>query len=401
MSSSDAYEAPGAAELRRRGSLKWTALPAEIAAWVAESDLGTAPAVTAALHEAVRTEQLGYLPPALRRRLGEACAAWHHDRYGWEVAPGRIHPVADVLEALRVTVEHHSPTGSAVILPTPAYMPFVTAPEAWGRQVLQVPMTSAEGRPTLDLEALDDAFRQGGGLLVLVNPHNPTGRVLTVEEMRGITTVVERHGGRVFADEIHAPIVHPGHRHVPYASTSSAAAGHTVTATSASKAWNVPGLKCAQVILSNEADARVWDTHDKLSTHGASTLGVVANTAAYRDGGTWLGELLHRLDDHRAVLLETLRREAPQVAYRPPEGTYLAWLDLREALGPAATAPGAGLARGVLRATGVAVTDGADCGTVGRGFVRLNLAMPRPMVVEAAARLGRHLSELSPPTPPR
>ncbi|WP_250444558.1 MalY/PatB family protein [Actinotalea sp. C106] len=399
MNPRDAVQDPGAAELRRRGSLKWTALPAEIAAWVAESDLGTAPAVTAALHEAVRAEQLGYLPPALRGELGEACAAWQHASYGWQVSPERVHPVADVLEALRVAVEHHSPVGSAVILPTPAYMPFVTAPAAWGREVVQVPMTSSQGRPTLDLEALDDAFRRGGGLLILVNPHNPSGRVLTVEEMRGIATVVERHGGRVFADEIHAPIVHPGHRHVPYASTSAAAAEHTVTATSASKAWNVPGLKCAQVILSNDADARVWATHDKLSTHGASTLGVVANIAAYRDGGTWLGELLLRLDDHRTVLHETLHREAPTIAYRPPEGTYLAWLDLREALGASATTPG--LARRVLRTTGVAVTDGADCGTVGRGFVRLNLAMPRPMVVAAATRLGRHLDELSSPAPPR
>lgn len=401
----DPRDLPDTAELRRRGSLKWTAMPdADIAAWVAESDLGIAPAITAAVCDAVGAGLLGYMPPAVRRQLGEACAGWQLDRYGWQVDPARVHPVRDVREALRITIDQFSRPGSPVILPTPAYMPFVTAPGVWGREVIQVPMltgSAAGGRAALDLDGIDRAFRAGGHLLVLVNPHNPTGRVLERDELLAVADVVERNGGRVFSDEIHAPLVHPGAHHIPYASLSDATAAHTVTATSASKAWNIPGLKCAQVVLSNAADAAAWARADILLTEGASTIGAVANSAAYTEAGPWLAEALGYLDGNRHALRQALDERAPLVGYRAPEGTYLAWLDLRAALDarPGTSqadddAPGWALAdpgdleRWIRRQTGVAVTDGAWCGEAGRGFVRLNLAMPRPMVVEAAHRIA-------------
>jgi cystathionine beta-lyase len=382
-----------ATELRDRGSLKWTAFPADIAAWVAESDLGTAPAVTAALHTAIDAGELGYLSPARRRTLAQSCAQWHLDRYGWQVPPDRIHPVADVLEALRVAVEHFSRPGSPLILPTPGYMPFLTVPRLWGREVLSVPMARDGGRDVLDLDGIGRAFEAGGHLLVLTNPHNPTGRVLSRAELLDVADVVGRHGGRVFADEIHAPLVLPGARHVPYAAVSDVAAGHTITATSASKGWNLAGLKCAQVLLSNDADAATWAPIDHAATHGASTLGVIANAAAYREGGPWLDRLVEYLDGNRRALADALAEHAPMIGYDPPEGTYLAWLDLRRALAalPDAVGPRAvpdGLSRWLLDRTGIAVVDGAACGAAGRGFVRLNLAMPRPMVTEAARRLG-------------
>ena len=377
----------GTAGLRARGGLKWTAPPVDIGAWVAEHDYGTAPAVTAALHGVVSDGLLGYLPPAARTAMAQACAAWHRDRYGWDVPPERIHPVADVLDALRTTIELFSRPGSPVILPTPAYMPFRSAPLAWGRPVLEIPSTPGP-RPTPDLDALADAFRAGGHLLVLTNPHNPTGVVLRPDELAAIAEVVERHGGRVFSDEIHAPLILPGARHTPYATVSDAAAAHTVTATSASKAWNLAGLKCAQVLLSSAADARTWEPHDHLATHGASTPGVVAATAAYRAGGPWLDAVLDHLDGTRRVLAEALAEHAPAVRFTPPEGTYLAWLDLRAGLGD-----GGGRTPGeLLLDAGVSVVDGAACGDAGRGFVRLNMAMPRPLVHEAARRIGTVLA---------
>lgn len=384
------------ATLRARGGLKWTAMPGDIAAWVAEADFGTAPAVTAAVQDAVARGLLGYLPPAVRRDLGQACATWLADAYGWAVPADRVMPVGHVTEALQVTVARYSRPGSAVILPTPAYMPFVTAPATWGREVIQVPLASDAGRPVLDLDALDAAFRAGGGLLVLVNPHNPTGRVLAREELLAIAEVVERHGGRVFADEIHAPLVHPGHRHVPYASVSPAAAAHTVTALSASKAWNIPGLKCAQVVL-NDADAALWAPDDDLLCEGASTIGAIANAAAYASGRAWLADLLTYLDGNRTALADAV---AGTAGYAPPEGTYLAWLDLRAALDrradedapPWRTAPPGAVGRWLAARTGVMTTDGSLCGEAGRGFTRLNLAMPRPLVAEAGRRIAAGLT---------
>lgn len=380
---------PDHTALRARGSLKWTGTRGEIGAWVAESDLGTAPVVTAAVHAAVDRGLTGYLPPRVRADLSEACAELQRRRYGWEVDPDRVHAVADVVQALRLTVEHLTPPGSAVVLPTPAYMPFVDLPRSWGREVVQVPfLPGPDGRPALDLPGIDAALAAGGGLVVLVDPHNPTGRVHTRAELLALSEVVERRGARVFADAVHAPLVHAGHHHVAYASVSPAAAAHTVTATAASKGWNVAGLKCAQVVLGAEDD-RVWRRLPHDPAEGVSTLGAVASVAAYRDGEPWLDELVVYLGGNGHALVSELAGRAPEVVVVPPEGTYLAWLDLREALPPQAVdlADGA-LGDWLRRRSGVTTVDGSRCGTVGQGFVRVNLATPRPVVQEIAHRIA-------------
>jgi cystathionine beta-lyase len=373
------------AELRRRGGLKWSLYPGAIGSFVAETDFGTAPAVTEALHAAVDAAAFGYLPPPLLQAMSEAYTAWSADRYGWAVPPERVRPVADVLAALAAAIEHFSRPGSPVVLPTPAYMPFLTLPPALGREVIEVPMARDGDRYVYDLDALDAAFRTGGHLLVLCNPHNPIGRVLEPAEMTAVAEVVERHGGRVFSDEIHAPLVYPGHRHVPYASLGEVPAGHAVTATSASKAWNLPGLKCAQLVLSNDADAETWARVGLHAEHGASTLGVVANTAAYTGGAGWLDDVLTYLDGNRRLLADLVAEHLPGVRCTPPEGTYLAWLDCRELDLPE---PGAFF----LERAGVALTDGVLCGVAGTGFVRLNVATPRPVLVQTVEQMGAALA---------
>ncbi|WP_246464956.1 MalY/PatB family protein [Ruania alkalisoli] len=379
---------PTADQLRAAGSMKWTSFPGKIGAWVAEMDFGTAGPITRALHEAVDAGIFGYLPAATSLRMSEAYTAWAARHYGWQVDPADVHPVADVLAALELTIEFFTEPGSAVVLPTPAYMPFLTVPLLHGRRIIQVPMAREGERYVYDLDALDAAFADGGGLLVLCNPHNPIGRVLERAEMVAVSEVVERHGARVFSDEIHAPLVYAPGRHVPYASVSETAAGHTITATSASKAWNLPGLKCAQVVVSNDADRARWREHGKSFEHGAANLGVVANTAAYTEGGLWLTEVLTYLDGNRRRLAELVAEHLPGVRYTPPEGTYLAWLDFREVeLPESAASPTAFLAS---RAD-VATTDGAMCGDAGQGFVRYNFATPRPIMEETIAAMGRAL----------
>lgn len=369
------------ATLRRAGGLKWSLYPDAIGAFVAETDFGTAPVVTAALHAAVDASAFGYLPEAMAGEMSAAYATWSADRYGWSVDPADVRPIADVVAGLTAAIEHVSAPGTAVILPTPAYMPFVTVPVALGREVIQVP--SGPGGQ-YDLAALDAAFAAGGNLLVLCNPHNPVGRVLTPAEMQDIAAVVQRHGGRVFSDEIHAPLVFAGSRHVPYASLSPVTAGHTLTATSASKAWNLPGLKCAQVVLSNDTDRETWARVGQLVEHGAANLGVIASTAAYRQGGPWLAELLDYLDGNRRLLGELVAELLPGVGYTPPQGTYLGWLDFR---GTGVAEPAAWF----LEKAGVAMTDGARCGDAGRGFARFTFALPRPILREAIERMGRAL----------
>jgi cysteine-S-conjugate beta-lyase len=388
MSQGPTYETT-VARLREAGSLKWTQYPDAIGAFVAEMDFGTAPSVALALNEAVDRALLGYLTPGLEERLAQAWCRFAKERYDWDVAPERVRPLADVAAGLQAAIEQFCEPGTPVILPTPAYMPFLFMRAELGREVIEVPMALEQGRYVYDLDALDRAFAAGGNLLVLCNPHNPIGRVLETAEMEGIAQVVERHGGRVFSDEIHAPLVYDGHRHVPYASLSALTAGHTVTAVSASKAWNLPGTKCAQLVLSNDRDAETWARVGRRYEHGASTLGVVAGIAAYEDGGPWLGQVLGHLDGNRRLLAELLADRAPQVGYTPPEGTYLAWLDLRE------TGLGEHPAEALLERAQVAVIDGPACGRAGSGFVRYNFATPRPVLEETVDRIVKVLHRSS------
>ena len=365
------------------GHLKWTMYgPGKLGAFVAEMDYGTAPAVTAALHDAVDTMLLGYLPPAVEEAMREACAAYQADVYGWRVDPGRIRAVADVVTGLEIAIAHLSSPGSPVILPTPAYMPFLMVPAHLGRATIQVEMRRDGDRYVYDLDALDRAFAAGGELLVLCNPYNPLGRVMERDELAAIASVVARHGGRVFSDEIHAPLVYAGHEHVPYASLSDVTAAHTVTATSASKAWNLAGLKCAQLLLTNDTDLAVVDELGAFATAGASTLGVIANAVAFRDGRSWLADVITYLDGNRRLLAELLATHLPDVRYTPPEGTYLAWLDCR-ALGlPEA------LADFFADEADVVLVDGARCGPPGRGFVRLNIATTRDILEQMVVRMA-------------
>jgi cysteine-S-conjugate beta-lyase len=370
-------------ELRRRGSVKWTrGGPDVIGAFVAEMDFGAAPAIEAALLDVIARADFGYLSEHAIADMAQACAAWLQEAYGWTGDPARIRPLPDVVKGLEAAIQLFSGPGTPVILPTPAYMPFLLVPPRLGRRIIQVPMIPAgDGRLVLDLDGIDAAFKAGGQLLILCNPCNPVGRVYTRDELSALTEVVDRNGGRVFADEIHAPLVYPGGKHIPYAGISGQAAAHSVTATAASKGWNLPGLKCAQLILTNDADAATWAENGFMFEHGASTPGVRASTAAYRAGGGWLADVVGYLDGSRTLLAGLLADQLPAIGYRPPEGTYLAWLDCRD-LGIDSPA------EFFLAKARVLLTDGAACGDAGRGHVRLNFATPRPVLTEIVRRMA-------------
>jgi cystathionine beta-lyase len=377
------------AMLRARGSAKWTAPgPDGFGAAVAEMDFGAAPAIVEALAELSANANFGYTSQVLTSELVGACAEFQQRRYGWAVDPERIHVIPDVIKALEIAIIYYSRPGSPVILPTPAYMPFLSVPGQLGRDIIQVRMREDEpGFFTLDLDGIEDAFRAGGQLLIFCNPCNPLGRVYSREEMAQLTAVVDRYGGRVFADEIHAPLVYPGQQHIPYASTSETAAGHTLTGVSASKGWNLPGLKCGQVIVSSDADEERWAELGHLAWRGASSPGVVANAAAYRGGVEWLDEVLGYLDESRGLLADLLRQHLPQVRYRPPDGTYLAWLDCTAM--DLASSPGELL----TEQASITVVDGPRFGEGGPGAFRFNFATPQPILAEMVERAAAVLTK--------
>ncbi|WP_182111232.1 MULTISPECIES: MalY/PatB family protein [unclassified Actinotalea] len=369
-------------DLRRRGSVKWSTAGDVLGAGVAEMDFPASEPVVAALRSAVDAQAFGYLPPSVAAATSRATAHRLRSAYRWDVPASAVHLVADVHTAFRTAVEHFSAPGSPVVVPTPAYMPFLAAPGILGRPLVEVPMARAAGGWTLDLDAISRALEPAGGLVVLVNPHNPTGHVHTRAELLALADVVAATGARVLADEIHAPLVLPGATHVPYASLSATTAAHTVTAVSASKAWNLPGLKCAQLVTTNPADDATWERIAVVAGQGASTLGAIATTAAYTEGGPWLEEVRDYLDGTRALLVDLVAEHLPEVRWTPPQGTYLAWLDCRGL--DLAMAPATFFAE----RAGVAGVDGAACGAVGAGWLRYNFATPRPLVEQAVRHMG-------------
>lgn len=380
----DDYDLLDETALRAAGGLKWTAFDGSIGAFVAEMDFGIADPVAQALQQAIARGRTGYPTPALSHALSDACAEWQATRHGWEVDPARIHAIGDVVGGLELVLAHFMPRGTPVVLPTPAYMPFKPLLELHGHPVIEVSHRLHDGAWRMDMQAIDDALGQGARMVILCNPHNPTGRVYDRDELLALSEVVERHGARVFADEIHAPLVFRGHRHLPYATVSTAAAAHAFIALSASKAWNLAGLKCAQLVFGNDADHARWQRISLLAGHGVSAMGMIASVAAWRKGGPWLARTLDYLHGNRDVLLETLATQLPGATCIAPQGTYLAWIDCRGLPSPVDRLP-AGF---FLRHARVALTEGRDCGEAGSGFARMNFAMPRPVLRQALARMG-------------
>jgi len=363
-------------------AIKWSSGKDIIGAWVAEMDFGIAPQVTTALHNAVEEGAFGYLQPKLISGLQEATAQHFLQHYDWVIKPSDVRQVQDVIHAFELAIEHHSEPGSKIIVPTPTYFPFLRLPSMSGREVIEVPMIKHGGRYVFDMVGLQQAFSDGGNLLVLCNPYNPLGRIFDRNELTAISELVARNNGRVFSDEIWSALTYGGKRHIPYASINAEAASHTITANSASKAWNLPGLKCAQVILSNDTDREIWERIGFFASHGTSNLGVVANTAAYSKGSEWLANVVEYLDRNRRALSELVAEHLPGVHYHQPEGTYIAWLDFRDtALESSAEAFFRENAR-------VQITDGATCGMGFNGFGRFIFATPYPVMVTAFERMG-------------
>ena len=360
----------------RRTGVKWGLYADDVLPlWVAEMDAEPCLPVVEAVDAAMRRGDTGY---PLGDEFVEAAAAWASDTWSWPVDTRRASPVADVMIGVSEVLRGVTDPGGPVVVSSPVYNAFFDFVDMTGRRVVDAPLTTA-GR--LDPEALDRAFgeaRAGGErpAYLLCNPQNPTGTLHTREELEMLAAVAQRHGVTVIADEIHAPIVHDGD-FTPYLTVDGGQRG--VSLLSASKAWNLAGLKAAVVVTGDEAPPGA--TLHEVHSHGASHLGQIAAVAAWTRGREWLAAVTAEIDANRRLLARLLAERLPQIRYAVPAATYLAWLDCRElGLGddPAA----------VFRERGhVAFSSGPSFGESGRGFVRVNLATSPAILTEAVDRM--------------
>lgn len=367
--------------LRRRPGAKWQAAPGDLLpAWVADMDFPVAEPIRSALVELVDAGDLGYPDwPDGVTPVREAYAARMADRYGWAADPAHVREFSNVAQAAQVVIRSATRPGDGVAIHTPAFGPFVSAIEEMGRRVVPIPMTDDGAGWTFDTERLDELFADCS-LLLLVNPHNPTGRVFTRPELTALAEAAERHDVLVISDEIHADLTYAPHRHIPFASLSLEVAHRTVTLYSASKAFNLAGVRCA---VAHVGPARVRVAIDRQAglSGTVSVLAARSTLAAWTQADEWLTDTLAYLDRNRRRVADVIARELPIVGHHPPEATYLAWLDFRR-LGwqddPAA----------LLRdRAGVALSPGPSFNPGGDGFVRLNFATSESVLDDMLDRL--------------
>lgn len=376
-----AVEVPGFDDLdvdalSARSGAKWARAVADglLPAWVADMDFPVAPVVARALHDRIDSGDLGYPDWFHGTPLREEFALRMRERYGWEPDPAAVREQTDLIQALQLILHLSTTRGDAVAVQTPNYPPFLASLRRMGLQQIDFPFYDDGDGWRLDFDAFEAAVaRRRPRVLILVNPHNPTGRVHTREELERIADLAERFDILVISDEIHAELIYAPHRHIPFASLGPETAARTVTITSASKAFNLAGLRCAVVHygstrLLERRDAEPFDLYGSVSVPG-----VIATLAAWREGDEWQRDLLRVLERNRARVEEVVRERIPATRRHRPEGTYLAWMDA----GPLGIDDPVAVVR---EHGGVLVDGGVRFGSRYRNYLRINFATSASML---------------------
>ncbi len=366
--------------LRQRRSAKWQAYPADVLPLtVAEMDFALAAPVAEALREAVDRSDAGYARPV--PDLGQALAGFAARRWNWDIDPTLVTAVTDVgvgvVELLRVFTR----PGDAVVISPPVYPPFFDWVAEAGARLLEVPLARTAAGWRLDLAALEAAFATHPAAYILCNPHNPVGRVHTADELASLVRLARIYRVTVISDEIHGPLVLPGATFTPLL-TVPGAAEVAVSLLSASKAWNLAGLKCAAVVTATPGMTTAVSRFPADIRWRIGHFGVIAAVAAFTAGEGWLDQLLATLDHRRALLSDLLSQRLPMLSWHPPEATFLAWLNCA-GLGPDDQARDRFLEHGR-----VALEPGLRFGAAGSGYARLNFATSTDILDQATARMA-------------
>ena len=370
---------------RASDSLKWRRYPEDVLPlWVADTDFRAPGAVLTALHRRVGHGVFGYgeVLPEVRQAVLDYLA----ERYAWRVQPQEIIFLPGVIPGFNMACRAVSAPGDGVLVQTPVYPPILEAAGHAGlvRDEMQLTRQS-DGQYGIDFAAFEAAITPRTRIFILCNPHNPVGRVFRRDELERMAEICLRRGVIICADEIHCDLIYGGNRHLPIASLDPEVARRTITLMAPSKTYNIPGLHCALAVV-QDADLRA---RFKAARAGlvpdVNVLGLVAAGAAYRHGQAWLADLLVYLEANRDWLYQAVHSRLPGLRMTRPEGTFLAWIDCREANLPDNPY------QFFLEHARVALSDGATFGRGGQGFVRLNFGCRRATLVEAVERMATAL----------
>jgi cystathionine beta-lyase len=374
--------------LRHRRGEKWHLYgPEVLPAWVADMDFPAAEPIQRELRLMLRRGDLGYPINPAPDGLPTLFCERMQQRFGWNLEPSQIDVMTDVVQGMFVALVAYAEQGEGAVVQTPIYPPFLGALRATRRRLVENPLVPGADRFEIDFDGLERAIDPSTRLFLLCNPHNPSGRAFSRAELERLAELALRHDLIVVSDEIHADLVYPGHEHVVFATLSPEVAARTVTLTSATKAFNVAGLRCS-IAAFGSAELKRRFNGSPGGRHvrgGASTPGMLAMEMAWRHSQPWLDHVLGYLRGNRDFLFDFVRERLPGVRCFRPEATYLAWLDCKElGLEPSAQ-------RFFLERAKVGLNDGATFGTPGEGCVRVNFATSRAILTRILEQMARAL----------
>jgi cystathionine beta-lyase len=370
-------EAEPLERLRLRTSAKWRLFPPDVLPlFVAEMDYPLAPPIARRLHELIDLNDSGYI--ASPQEVGVAFAAFAQRRWDWRLDPSAVRVTTDVSVGIVETLRRVIAPGDGVVITSPVYAPFFDLVTEAGGVVVDVPLIPGG----LDVEGIERALERGARAVLISSPHNPLGLIHSRGSLIALADAAAQQGATVVSDEIHGPLVHIGQEFVPFLSVSAEAREWGITVTSASKAFNLAGFKCALMIAGSDRGLAALDgMYDEVEFR-TSIVGYHASVAAFTESDEWLDGAVTAITAAAHDLDELLAEHLPSVIYRPPAASYLGWIDFRP-LGW-----GDDPAQRALDVARVALNSGLTFGPQGAGFARLNFACSPEVLTEAITRLA-------------
>jgi len=371
------------AVLRSRITEKWNTYPdAELNAWVAEMDYPLADPIRRVLQTAVDRSDVGYPIAPNATGLREAFADRMAARFDWPVDPRRVEILTDVVQGMYISVEAYSRPGEGVVIQPPIYPPFFEAVRETERTLVENQLVATPDGYAIDFDRLREETDARTRVVLFCNPHNPSGRVFTRAELESFASLACERDWIVVSDEIHQDLVYAPGRHIPFATLGPDVAARTVTLTSATKAFNIPGLRTAVAHFgSKELQQRFTRAFPRHVRGGIGTLGIYCSIAAWRHSEPWLDQVREYLDANRQFLHAYLAEHIPEIVHTMPEATYLAWLDCRALdLSPSPAAF-------FLKHAGVSLSQGRNFGEPFAGFARVNFATSRDILEQVLTRM--------------
>lgn len=355
--------------------------PDLIAAWVADMDFATPSFIIDALKKRLEHPIFGYTAEPADYR--PAIIDWERNLHGWEIDPEWLSYIPGIVKGIGMVLNVFTKPGDDVVIMPPVYHPFRLVPEGNGRKVVNIPMIEDENhRYHVDYAAFEKLDTKGG-VLIFSNPHNPSGRMWSKEELQKVAEISRKKNLLVISDEIHADMALWGNKHIPFATVSDDAAQNSITFCAPSKTFNIPGIVSSfSVVPNKEIRERFYGWMEASEFNAPPMMSPIATIAAYRKGDEWRKEMLAYIEDNIRFVEDYCEKNIPGVRALRPEASFLVWLDCREL----------GLSHDELidlfvNKARVALNDGAMFGKEGDGLMRLNVASPRSVMEEVMNRI--------------